>query len=436
MNLSTVILLALGVGVAFGGALHEAFPSWIAPFDRDLLAPLGQGFLRLIQFVVVPIVFSSLILGLTRIQNAAAVGRYTAKLLLGYLVTSVIAVTLGMGTAILLQLGVGMTGLTPTAVALGEAPAPAPDLIQWLVHLIPTNPLEALSTSNLLQTILSGALIGIGIQQAGEPAKPFIAFIEGVYAISEKILSMILYLAPVGVFGLMASVIAVQGVGILGRLLTYMLGVVLAIGLMIGVYAILLGLFQRQPLHFFRSFFPSLSLAFGTASSNAALPIVLQNAQERYGLSAPIASFALPLGTALKRDGMAVGQGVNALFIAQLFDVPLTPNLLLAIGLSTILVSFSTAGVPGAGIVMMTTIFTATGLPLEGVAILAGVDRLMDSFHTLLNVIGNAANAVILERLEPQPTQAETTPETITPSLTPQPITPPPSPPAKTQYTP
>jgi proton glutamate symport protein len=405
MNLATFILLALGAGILFGAGLHETLPQSITPLDHYLLAPLGQVFLRLIQFVVVPIVFSSLILGLTRIQNAAQVGRLTAKLLLGYGLTSSIAVGIGIGSAIVLHPGSGMTGMLGTAVA---AAGPAPDLITWLVELVPTNPLQALSTSNLLQTILSGGLIGIGIQQAGEKGKPFVALIESIYAISEKMLFLILYLAPVGVFALMASVIAVQGLGILLQLCSYMVGVVLAIGLMIGFYAVLLGLIKGKPLLFFRSFFPSLSLAFGTASSNAALPVALNNAQEAYGMSSTIASFAIPLGTALKRDGMAVGQAFNALFIAQLYDIDLTPNLLSAVALSTLLVSFSTAGVPGAGIVMMTTIFTAAGLPLEGVAILAGVDRLMDSFHTLLNVIGNTANAAILEKWETPVTELVT----------------------------
>jgi Na+/H+-dicarboxylate symporter len=170
---------------------------------------------------------------------------------------------------------------------------------------------------------------------------------------------------------------------------------------MIGFYGLLLALLKGRPLDFFRSFFPSLSLAFGTASSNAALPVVLNNAQADYGMSSAIASFAIPLGTALKRDGMALGQAFNAIFIAQLYDIPITASSLSAVALSTLLVSFSTAGVPGAGIVMMTTVFTAAGLPLEGVALLAGVDRLMDSFHTLLNVIGNTANAAILEKWEP-----------------------------------
>jgi proton glutamate symport protein len=398
MNLSTVILLSLGAGIAFGAGLNEVLPEYIPTVEHYLLAPLGQAFLRLIQFVVVPIVFSSLILGLTRLQNASQVGRLTAKLLFSYVLTSIVAVGLGLGGAIVLHPGTGLSGLITGQI---KATAQAPELITWLVELIPTNPLQALSTSNLLQTILSAALIGIGIQQAGDKSQSFVAFVESIYAISEKILFLILYLAPVGVFALMASVIAVQGIDILGKLLTYMMGVVLSIGVMIIFYGLLLALCKGRPFDFFRCFFPSLSLAFGTASSNAALPVALKNAQADYGISSTIASFALPLGTALKRDGMALGQAFNAIFIAQLFDIPLTSSLLSAIALSTLLVSFSTAGVPGAGIVMMTTVFTAAGLPLEGVAILAGVDRLMDSFHTLLNVIGNTANAAILEQWEP-----------------------------------
>lgn len=402
-RLSIIILSALGLGIVFGAVLHEAFPTWVEPCNSFLLQPLGQAFLRLIQFVVVPIVFSSLLMGLTRVQNAAQVGRYTVKLLLSYLLTSVLAVSLGLVVAVLMHPGVGVQGFTLDTVA---AVGTAPNLIDWLISLIPINPLQALSSGNLLQTIASGALIGIGIQQAGDRGKPFVAFVESIYAISEKILFVILYLAPVGVFALISTVIAEAGFSILTRLLTYMACVVLGISLMIGVYTLLLVLIQAQPQQFFHSFFPSLSLGFGTASSNAALPVALQNA-ESYGMNPAIASFAIPLGTALKRDGMALGQAVNAVFIAQLYHIPLTPSILSAIGLSTFLVSFSTAGVPGAGIVMMATVFTAAGLPVEGVAILAGVDRLMDSFHTLLNLISNLANAAILNRWEQASAEVE-----------------------------
>jgi proton glutamate symport protein len=420
MSLSLLILLALVLGIGSGELLYLAGPDWVGPINDKGLVPIGQVFLRLIQFVVVPIVFSSLILGLNRIQNAAQVGRYTAKLLLTYLATSIIAVGLGLAIAALLQPGLGLdTSNLPAPAAV----APAPDLLDWLVQLIPTNPLQALSSGNLLQTIVAAALIGIGMQRAGAAAAPFLAVVQSVYAISEQILTLILNLAPIGVFALISSVIAVQGLDILNRLLVYMAGVVLAIGLMIGVYGLLLLLVRGRPLHFFRSFAPALSLAFGTASSNAALPIALQNAQEDYGLAPDIASFAIPLGTALKRDGMAIGQSFNSIFVAQLYHIPITPSLLSAIALSTILVSFSTAGVPGAGIVMMTTVLTAAGLPLEGIAIVAGIDRLMDGFHTILNVIGNTASAVVLAQWEGQ--REGSTPQIPVPAaastVTPQP---------------
>jgi Na+/H+-dicarboxylate symporter len=408
MTLSTLIFLALGLGVGVGAALHDWFPSAVMPLDHFLLDPLGQVFLRLIQFVVVPLVFSSLILALTRVKNAAQVGRYAIKLLGGYLLTSPIAVVIGMATAIVLQSGVGLTKFEITAI---ETSTKAPDLIQWLIELIPTNPLAALSTGNLLQTIVSAALIGVGIQQAGTKAEPFVSFIESLYAISEKILFMVLYTSPIGVFALMSSVIANQGLGVIGNLFSYVLGNIIAISIMIGVYVLLLLSFRIPIGFFFKSFKASFSLAFGTASSNAALPVALKDAMENYNLPQPIASFAIPLGTALKRDGSAIMQGFSAIFVAQLFQVPLTGNLLLSVFMSTLLVSFSTAGVPGAGIVMMATVLAAAGLPVEGVAILAGVNRLADGFCTVLNVMGNVLHAVLLAKLESRVLEPVAVPE-------------------------
>ena len=378
------------------------------PLDHFLLDPLGQVFLRLIQFVVVPLVFSSLILALTRVKNAAQVGRYAIKLLGGYLLTSPIAVVIGMATAIGFQSGVGLTRFEITAI---ETSTKAPDLIQWLIELIPTNPLAALSTGNLLQTIVSAALIGVGIQQAGTKAEPFVSFIESLYAISEKILFMVLYTSPIGVFALMSSVIANQGLGVIGNLFSYVLGNIIAISIMIGVYVLLLLSFRIPIGFFFKSFKASFSLAFGTASSNAALPVALKDAMDNYNLPQPIASFAIPLGTALNRDGSAIMQGFSAVFIAQLFQVPLTGNLLLSVFMSTLLVSFSTAGVPGAGIVMMATVLAAAGLPVEGVAILAGVNRLADGFCTVLNVMGNVLHAVLLATLESRVLEPVAVPE-------------------------
>lgn len=399
ISLSNLILASLAVGIGFGAILNLYFPVSIPLLDRYLLDPIGRAFLRLIQFVVIPIVFSSLILGLTRISNAAQVGRYAAKLLTSYLFTSLIAVGLGLSTCTLLQPGVGVTGFT----AIGETQIhQSQSLVDWLVSLVPVNPLEALSTGNLLQTIFSAALIGVGIQFAGEKGASFVALMESVYVISEKILSLILYIAPIGVFALISSVIATQGFELITKLFVYVLGLFMATLIMISLYALILWILQAKPGRFFQSLAPCLSLAFGTASSNAALPVVLQNAQEGYGLREDIASFAIPLGTALKRDGSAILQGFNALFIAQIYHVPLTAELLLAIALSSLLVSFSTPGVPGSAIITMATVLAAAGLPVEGIAIVAGIDRLTDGFKTVLNVIGNVTNAVILSHWEPQ----------------------------------
>ncbi|MBE9014008.1 dicarboxylate/amino acid:cation symporter [Pseudanabaenaceae cyanobacterium LEGE 13415] len=393
MSLSTLILVAMAVGIGFGAGLHDYFPTLIVPLDRYLLTPVGTAFLRLIQFVVVPIVFSSLILGLTRIQNAAQVGRYAVKLIFSYCVTSGIAVALGLILAIVVQPGVGVSisGSVPISEVTQQQ-----SLIDWLVSLIPTNPIEALSTGNLLQVIFSSALIGVAIQLVGEKAASFVSFVESCYAISEKVLSIVLYAAPIGVFALVSSVIATEGLQLIVKLFAYVFTLFVASLMMTLFYVLVLAILRAKPIKLLQSLAPALSLAFGTASSNAALPILLKNIQEEYGLREDIASFAIPLGTALKRDGSAILQGFNAVFVAQMFGIPLTPSLLLAIVLSTFLVSFSTPGVPGAGIIMMTTVLTASGLPLEGVAIVAGVDRLTDGFKTVMNIISNVANAVIL----------------------------------------
>jgi proton glutamate symport protein len=400
MNLSTFILAALAVGMAFGTVLNTTFPMAIEPLDRYLLAPVGAAFLRIIQFVVVPLIFSSLILGVNRIQGTGQVGRYVLKLMTCYVVTSFISLCIGMAVAIFLQPGAGMTGFEIPATAKTIA---APDSIEWLVSLVPTNPLGALSSGNLLQIIVSAALFGTGIQMAQAQAKPFVELLESIYVISEKVLAVILYAAPVGVFALISSTIATQGLGLVVRLSWYVLGLFISTLIMAGFYLVLLTVIKAEPRKFFKSLVPSFFLGFGTASSNAVLPMVLQNMQEGYGLRSEIASFALPLGTALKRDGATILQGFNAIFIAQIYQIPLTPSLLLTIGLSSFLVSFSTPGVPGSALITMATVLSAAGLPLEGIAIVAGIDRLTDGFKTVLNVIGNSSNAILLSRWEPAP---------------------------------
>jgi proton glutamate symport protein len=398
MSLSALILSALAVGIAFGAVLNMGFPAAIIPVDRYLLAPIGAAFLRIIQFVVVPLIFSSLILGVNRIKGSGQVGRYVLKLMTCYVVTSFISLCIGMTVALILEPGSGMTGLSlPVAVAQTTA---TPDLSHWLLDLIPTNPIAALSSGNLLQIIVSAALVGTGIQLTGDKAKPFVDLLESIYIISEKVLAVILYVAPIGVFALISSTIATQGLELLLRLFWYVFGLLISSIIMAIFYTIVLTLLKAEPRKFFRSLIPAFSLGFGTASSNAVLPTVLQNMQENYGLRSDIASFSLPLGTALKRDGATILQGFTAIFIAQIYHITLTPSLLFAIALSSFLMSFCTPGVPGSALITMATVLSAAGLPLEGIAVVAGIDRLTDGFKTVLNVIGNSSNAILLSRWE------------------------------------
>jgi proton glutamate symport protein len=225
MNLSTLILGALAVGMLFGTVLNTNFPDAIAPLDMYLLSPIGAAFLRIIQFVVVPLIFSSLILGVTRIKDANQVGRYVLKLMTCYVTTSFISLCIGMAVALVLEPGSGMTGLEIPATT---AEVTTPSSIEWLLSLIPVNPLAALTSGNLLQIIISAALFGTGIQLAKDKAKPFIDLLESIYIISEKVLGVILYAAPIGVFALISSTIATQGLGLIVRLLWYVIGLWIA----------------------------------------------------------------------------------------------------------------------------------------------------------------------------------------------------------------
>ncbi|WP_313238148.1 dicarboxylate/amino acid:cation symporter [Sporosarcina ureae] len=397
MKLSTKITVGLVSGIIFGIILNIFLPQAVAQLNEYVLSPIGKVFLNLIQFVVVPIVFTSLIVGFSSIDNSEKVGRLTGKLLFLYISTSILALVIGYITASVLKPGNMVDGLVE--VAAGEAKE-GQGILEWLISIVPTNPFEAFATGNLLQIIFTAIIVVIGIRMAGSHAKPFLLFVESVHAIVEKITMLVLKLSPIGVFALISSVIATQGFDIVQKLFVYILGLILALTLMAIAYFIILSFLHVSPKHFWKSFQPTFGIAFGTASSNAALPVAIENSKKEFKMREEIAGFAIPLGTALKRDGACILQTFNALFVAQLFNIQLSGAQILAIIVSALVVSFSTAGVPGAGIIMMSTVLAAANLPLAGIALVAGVDRLTDGFRTLLNVFGNTANAVILDKWE------------------------------------
>lgn len=397
MTTSNRIFIALLLGTVCGFLLNVLAPSSAIEFlDGNILKVVGSGFIRLIQFIVVPLVLLSLALAVANMSDLKRIGRFSLKLLGMYLATSSVSLAVGIGLARLLKPGAGVE----------MAAHAAPDyqgitMADWVLRILPRNPFEALSSGNILQVIVTAVLVGLGITLAGKKGRPVFALFESGYEVVKKMTRVVLILAPAGVFALMASVIASQGLGILKSLAMYAVGLILGIVIIAAVmYNLIFLLAGVNPLRFWKGFSPAFLFAFGTASSGASLPLAMENAEQRYKMRSDIASFALPFGIAMKKDGAALLQGFTAVFVAQMAGIHLTPPQMTAVIVSSLLVSFSTAGIPAGGLIMMSTVLTAAGLPLEGLVILAGLDRLTDTFRSSLNVIGPAANAALLEKWE------------------------------------
>jgi proton glutamate symport protein len=396
MKLNTKIFLGLLVGILLGLLVRSLGADAAGRATKYLFSPVGKGFLRLIQFVVVPVVLSSLIVGMSSLKSVGHVGRMGGKLVVLYIGTGIIALLIGFGAAALVQPGVGMTAVAAKAAEVKAAPS----LVDTLVVAIPDNPFTALNATNMLQVIATALLLGLGITAAGEKGAPMRAFFESLYAATMKILGFIMHLAPYGVAALMASLTASQGGAVLFSLGKYLGGQIVAVLVMgLVVYSLILAAARVNVARFWATFAPAFSVAFGTASSNAALPVTMESS-ERFGLSKEMAGFAMPLGTTIKKDGAAILQAFTAVFVAQMAGIHLTPVQMVTVAAATLLVSFSTAGVPGAGLIMMTTVLSTVGLPLEAIGVVAGVDRLADAFRTALNVIGVSANGVLLHAWE------------------------------------
>lgn len=397
MNQSTKIFIGLGLGVVFGFIINIFAPDSAIQFlDKNILSVIGKGFIRLLQFIVVPLIFVALTLAMSAMGDLKKIGRYSIKLLGLYFFTSCFSITVGLFLAKILKPGAGVEMVHKEVsrfegITIGE----------WILRILPKNPFEALSTGNILQIIVTALIVGLGITLARDKGKPLLSLFQSAYEVVKKMTELILKLIPFGVFALMASVIGTQGLGILKNLLLYVVGLIIGVFIVgVGLYSVMLLVARLSLIKYWKAFHPAFLFAFATASSGASLPIAMDNAEKRYGMREDILSFALPFGIAMKKDGAALLQSFSAIFVAQMAGIDLTTPQFMAIIIASLLVSFSTAGIPAGGLIMMTTVLTAAGLPLEGVVILAGLDRLTDTFRTSLNVIGPTANAAILEKWE------------------------------------
>ncbi|QHS23121.1 dicarboxylate/amino acid:cation symporter [Virgibacillus sp. MSP4-1] len=390
-SLLTQILLAFVIAIILGA---------IAGPDIKVVQPLGDLFLRLIQFIIVPLILSTLIVGVAGTGNVKKLGRMGGKTIVYYLTTSAIAITIGLGIGYVLQPG---AGVDIPSESVGEEPVTEEqNVTDTLLNIVPQNPFQAMVEGEILQIIFFALFVGIAISLVGEKAQTVYRFFEGFAEVMYKITGMIILLAPIGVFGLIAPVVGEYGIGVILPLLKVILGVLIACLLhAIITYSIVVKVFGKMsPLVFFKGIAPAGLFAFSSASSAGTLPLTMKNAQENLGVSQKTSSFVLPLGATINMDGTAIYQGVAVLFIAQFYGIELSISQLLSVVLIATLASIGTAGVPGAGMIMLTLVLTNIHLPLGGIALIAGVDRILDMFRTSINVIGDAAGAVVVDRTE------------------------------------
>ncbi len=403
MTVTTKILIWMVCGLILG-SLINAFASDVA-FIQDYLVNglfhvVGAMFISALKMLVVPLVTFSLICGVCGIGDVNTLGRVGVKAFLLFMLTTALAITLAITVAVLVGPG---EGFDMGAMAQSEFSAPpAPPLTQVIIDLIPSNPIAAYADGNMLQIIFFTILFAICVLMVGETGRPIAEGAERLNAVMMQVVTLVMHVAPIGVFALMAKTFSQQGLEMILPMISYF-GVVAVVLLLhaTGTLMLLLKLLGRvSPLVFLRKMRAVQVFAFSTSSSNATIPVTLRTVEKRLGVDNSTASFVVPFGATINMDGTAIMQGVATVFIANVYGIELgVAGYLTVIGMA-VLASIGTAGVPGVGLIMLAMVFNQVGLPVEGIALIMGVDRLLDMMRTAVNVTGDAAVTTIVARSE------------------------------------
>jgi len=368
----------------------------------NFLQPLGDLFLRLIKFIIAPLILSTLVVGVASSSDPQQLGRMGMKTVAYYLATTAIAIVIGLVVAFAISPGKGLD-ISADGLAVPEiATAEQQSTITTILNVIPENPFNALASGNILQIIFFALFIGLAITFVGEKAQPVYRFFEGFSEVMFKITGIVMKVAPIGILGLLAPIVGQYGLSVLLPLLKVILAVYIACIIhAIVVYSSAVKVFGKMnPLKFFKGISPAALVAYSTASSAGTLPVTIKNTNENLGVPNKVTSFVLPLGATVNMDGTAIYQGVAVVFIAQFFNLNLSLMQLLTVVFVTVLASIGTAGVPGAGLIMLTMVLTSVNMPLEGIALIAGIDRILDMMRTSVNVVGDASAAVVVAGTE------------------------------------
>ena len=393
LSLTAKIAISLLLGVLAGLALQN-----YADFAVNYIKPFGTIYLNLIKMIVVPVVLLSIIQGIVSLQDVRKVGSIGVRTVVFYLCTTALAVTIGLFFANMLQVG---AGYTLPAEALSYEASAAPSFMSTLVNIFPSNAITPLANATMLQVIVIAIFFGFGIILAGDKGKLAADTVESFAEVAFKIMDMIIQLSAIGVFALICPVVAQNGPAVLLPLLKVILVAYTGyIVHMVVVYSLSVRTIAgMSPLTFFKGMSRPMIFAFSSASSVGALPFSLE-ATGKMGVRKEIASFVLPLGATINMDGTAIYQGVCAIFIAQIFGIDLTIGQQITIILTATLASIGTAGVPGSGVIMLAMVLQSVGLPLEGIALVAGIDRILDMGRTVVNITGDAACTICVDALD------------------------------------
>ena len=398
MSSTKKILLSMLIGLVVGIGLHYLIPDGF--FKQSVLIDgvfylFGQGFVRLLQMLVVPLVFFSIGTGVMQMKDVSQFGRVAIRTLVLYLITTAIAIAIALFLAKFLKPGIGMN-LTEAASTGGEEIEEAPTLIETLVNIIPKNPIESLANGDKLQVIFWAFLTGIVVGRFDEELKLFNDFMDVGNNFMMKVTALVMKAAPVGVFALIARTFTDIGLGIVGPLLTF-LGSVLGsmlILILLAYLPLIMLTSKTSPTHFLKKVFPVYTFAFSSASSNATIPLTLSSC-DTLGVPREISSFTIPLGATINMNGTAIYQGCAVIFIANAYGIDLTFGNLVTVILTAVLSSIGTAGVPGSGMIMLSMVLSSVGLPVEGVSLIMSVERIVDMFRTALNVTGDVVATFI-----------------------------------------
>jgi Na+/H+-dicarboxylate symporter len=403
MNLTVRILIGMVAGLLVGTLFHVALDA-DSPVYRFLVDDLfdagGKLFLASLKVMVVPLVLVSLVCGAASLGATGRIGALGGKTIGLYLLTTALAVTLAISVALIVSPGEG--AVEPAKVVF-EAKQP-PSIKDTLVDIFPTNPVMAMAEGKMLQIIVFALLLGVAISRAGAAGERVRSAFEAINEVLMALIRMLIQVAPYGVFFLMAKLFATVGFEEIGKLLAYFLTVAgTLVAHFVVVYSALLVLLARvNPLTYFRKMREPMMVAFSTSSSGATLPVTLRTVERRVGVKNEVASFVVPLGATINMDGTAIMQGVATVFIAQFYGIDLTASQYLMVVVTATLASIGTAAVPGVGLVMLTMVLTQVGLPVEGIGLIIGVDRLLDMMRTAVNITGDGAVATIVARSEGQ----------------------------------